>query len=110
MEWGDAAAESKLVVKVAWLFPATGVKVPLPSGVDPSKNVTKPVAVPVAAVTVAVNVTVSPRVIVAALGLTAVDVAVEDCGAGSRGSFAARGPPAIAANKVEMSRQVGTLR
>src|SRR5215472_5546525 len=79
MECGDAPADSNEVENVAWLLPATTLKVPEPSGVAPSKNVTSPVGVPVAAVTVAVKVTVSPSVIVAVEAATVVLVAVEDC-------------------------------
>ena len=54
------------------------VKVPLPSGVAPSKKVTKPtgLGVPPDGVTVAVNITVSPSVIVPAEAETVVFVAV----------------------------------
>jgi hypothetical protein len=79
MECGNAAADSNEVENVARLLPATTLKVPLPSGVDPSKNVTSPVGVGVTGVTVAVNITVSPSVIVVGEAATAVDVLVEDC-------------------------------
>lgn len=79
MECGDPAADSKLVEKVVWACPAMGTSVPLPRGVEPSRNVTRPVAVPVAALTVAVKVTVPPSVIVVGNAATVVAVAVDDC-------------------------------
>ena len=64
------------MVNVAWSLPLTPFKIPLPSGVDPSKKVTMPVGVPLAVVTVAVNVTVSPSVLVAEERARVVVVAV----------------------------------
>jgi hypothetical protein len=89
--------------------------VPLPKGVDPSKNVTKPVGVPVAAVTVAVNVTVSPSVMVVDEAFIAVVVAVElcpgdGCAFGERAALGRAATEAVPSNTPRVKLSTATTR